>query len=64
MPESFEREKVSPEEIEHVKNFEEDETSKRVDYSGASGKTSEAEIALVRKLDRRIMPTLLCMYFL
>ena len=35
-----------------------------VDYSGAATKTSPEEIALVRKLDFRIMPTLWCMYFL
>lgn len=29
-----------------------------VDYSGASKKTDPAEIALVRKLDKWIMPTL------
>ncbi|KXH29066.1 vitamin H transporter [Colletotrichum simmondsii] len=34
------------------------------DYSGAVAKTSAEEIALVRKLDFRIMPTLWCMYFL
>lgn len=34
------------------------------DYSGAVEKTDPAEIALVRKLDMRIMPALFCMYFL
>ena len=34
------------------------------DYSGAVAKTSQEEIALVRKLDWRIMPTLWGMYFL
>lgn len=34
------------------------------DYSGATKKTSAEEIALVRKLDYRIMPTLWAMYFL
>lgn len=34
------------------------------DYSGAVKKTSKQEIALVRKLDWRIMPTLWSMYFL
>jgi hypothetical protein len=34
------------------------------DYSGAVKKTSPEEIALVRKLDFRIMPTLWAMYFL
>lgn len=35
-----------------------------VDYSGAAAKSDTAEIALVRKLDYRIMPTLWSMYFL
>jgi len=34
------------------------------DYSGAVAKTDPAEIALVKKLDSRIMPALFCMYFL
>ena len=34
------------------------------DYSGAVAKTDQKEIALVRKLDLRIMPTLWAMYFL
>lgn len=34
------------------------------DYSGAIAKTDPAEIALVRKLDMRVMPALFCMYFL
>jgi hypothetical protein len=34
------------------------------DYTGAIGKTDPAEIALVRKLDMRVMPALFCMYFL
>ncbi|OBU00172.1 hypothetical protein VE01_01727 [Pseudogymnoascus verrucosus] len=41
-----------------------DEKNKRSDYSGAVQKTDAAEIALVRKLDMRIMPALFCMYFL
>ena len=35
-----------------------------VDYSGAHEKTDPAEIALVKKLDRWIMPTLWIMYWL
>ncbi len=35
-----------------------------VDYSGAAAKTDPVEIALVRKLDRRILPMLCAMYFL
>jgi hypothetical protein len=34
------------------------------DYSGAVAKTDPKEIALVRRLDSRIMPALFCMYFL
>ena len=36
----------------------------RGDYSGAVAKTDKVEIALVKKLDRRILPTLWAMYFL
>lgn len=35
-----------------------------LDYSGAVQKTDPVEIALVKKLDYRIMPTLWAMYFL
>ncbi|CAD0055873.1 unnamed protein product [Aureobasidium pullulans] len=35
-----------------------------LDYSGAVSKSDPKEIALVRKLDFRIMPTLWAMYFL
>lgn len=35
-----------------------------VDYSGAVAKSDPTEIALVRKLDMRIMPTLWAMYFM
>lgn len=34
------------------------------DYTGAVAKTDPAEIALVRKLDMRVMPALFAMYFL
>lgn len=34
------------------------------DYSGAVRKTDAAEIALVKKLDRRMLPLLGAMYFL
>lgn len=34
------------------------------DYSGAVAKTDPAEIALVRKLDKRLMPILWAMYFM
>lgn len=36
----------------------------QTDYSGARAKTDPAEIALVRKLDRRILPMIWAMYFL
>ncbi|KAK3068869.1 hypothetical protein LTR53_013232 [Teratosphaeriaceae sp. CCFEE 6253] len=38
--------------------------AERLDYSGAHEKTDPAEIALVRKLDRWIMPMLWAMYWL
>lgn len=34
------------------------------DYSGATAKTDAREIALVRKLDMRIMPIMWAMYFM
>lgn len=34
------------------------------DYSGAVAKSDPKEIALVKKLDRRIMPILWAMYFM
>lgn len=34
------------------------------DYAGATAKSDPVEIALVRKLDIRIMPTLWAMYFM
>lgn len=43
---------------------DEPEKTQLGDYSGAVAKTDKAEIALVRKLDMRIMPALFCMYFL
>ncbi|KAH7121310.1 major facilitator superfamily domain-containing protein [Dendryphion nanum] len=39
-------------------------SSPQGDYSGAIAKSDPKEIALVRKLDMRIMPALFCMYFL
>ena len=47
--------------------FAEDEIVKpkvKTDYSGAREKTDPAEIALVKKLDRWIMPMLWSMYWL
>ena len=40
------------------------EDESKGDYSGAVAKTDKVEIALVKKLDRRILPVLWAMYFL
>ena len=40
------------------------EAEPKGDYSGAVAKTDKVEIALVKKLDRRILPVLWAMYFL
>jgi hypothetical protein len=45
-------------------NVKESHTPPLGDYSGAVAKDDPAELALVRKLDWRIMPTLWCMYFM
>lgn len=50
--------------IASEKDLKVDEPVEGADYSGAIAKTDPAEIALVRKLDFRIMPALFCMYFL
>lgn len=53
--------------VQHIDNKEEGEIFEKDtnrDYAGASAKTDPAEIALVRKLDYRILPTLFVMYFL
>lgn len=44
--------------LEYVVADEESKTAEAADYSGAAKKTDPAEIALVRKLDTWIMPTL------
>jgi hypothetical protein len=62
MATSTEVEKSATMQIEHAGM--KDEITNQGDYSGAVKKTNVAEIALVRKLDKRIMPTLFCMYFL
>jgi hypothetical protein len=46
------------------KDFKTEAPAAGADYSGAVAKSDPAEIALVRKLDYRIMPSLFCMYFL
>ncbi|KAL3299267.1 putative tartrate transporter [Colletotrichum asianum] len=53
-----------PLEIEHDEKSVKGEAVVSGDYSGAAEKTDPVEIALVRKLDRRIMPILWAMYFL
>lgn len=50
-------------EKEHY-NAEEKGIESNADYSGAVKKSSAEEIALVKKLDRRIMGILWAMYFL
>ncbi|EEP77549.1 conserved hypothetical protein [Uncinocarpus reesii 1704] len=64
-------EKQSPEALDDVEvdplpaSTEKDiAQQKNRDYAGAAAKTDPKEIKLVRKLDRRIMPTLFAMYFL
>ena len=59
---STDMEKKGPIEIEDKVQVR--DTDENVDYSGAVAKTDQVEIALVRKLDWRIMPTLWAMYFL
>jgi len=56
-------EKMGVMEVEDVAVSEKGGAS-RGDYSGAVAKSDPREIALVKKLDYRIMPTLFCMYFL
>ncbi|KAL0940260.1 major facilitator superfamily transporter [Colletotrichum truncatum] len=53
-----------PLEVEHDEKSVKGEPITSGDYSGAAEKTDPVEIALVRKLDRRIMPILWAMYFL
>jgi len=54
--------------VDDVETFDKDSRSNALptgaDYSGAVAKTDPEEIALVRKLDMRIMPALFCLYFL
>ncbi|TDZ39646.1 putative transporter [Colletotrichum spinosum] len=53
-----------PLEIEHDEKSVKGEAAVSGDCSGAAEKIDPIEIALVRKLDRRIMPVLWAMYFL
>ncbi|TIA09460.1 MFS general substrate transporter [Aureobasidium pullulans] len=50
----------------HIEQFDvlKESLGQDLDYSGAVSKSDPKEIALVRKLDFRIMPTLWAMYFL
>jgi hypothetical protein len=61
-------EKDMPLRVDDVEAFEKDSKANLpatgADYGGAVAKTDPEEIALVRKLDYRIMPALFCMYFL
>ena len=59
-------EKTSTLQIEDFSSSEKDAKAgvQGGDYSGAAEKTDPKEIALVKKLDYRIMPTLFAMYFL
>ncbi|OQV04535.1 hypothetical protein CLAIMM_09398 [Cladophialophora immunda] len=57
-------EKAHDELIDDEVALEKLSASKTYDYSGAASKTDPAEIALVRKLDCRIMPMIWAMYFL
>lgn len=59
-PESTETEVVSEKAIQ-IQHMDPDGLG---DYSGAVAKTDEAEIALCRKLDRRVLPVLWAMYYL
>ncbi|OJD39847.1 major facilitator superfamily transporter [Diplodia corticola] len=60
-------EKKQAEHVEHVEDLDEEKLKQKhgkQDYSGATEKTDPVEIALVRKLDRWIMPMLWSMYWL
>jgi hypothetical protein len=47
-----------------TKDFKAQAALDGADYTGAVAKTDPGEIALMRKLDMRVMPALFCMYFL
>ncbi|KAK5069335.1 hypothetical protein LTR64_008369 [Lithohypha guttulata] len=58
-------EKAEPMQVEVASNNSENQVAQHDgDYSGAVAKTDAVEIALVRKLDRRVLPILWAMYFL
>jgi len=56
--------KMKVEQIDNKQLVDEEDGKPNRDYAGAAAKTDPAEIRLVRKLDRRILPTLFIMYFL
>ncbi|GME37304.1 major facilitator superfamily transporter [Neofusicoccum parvum] len=55
---------TKPDSVLEVMHVEKTGNTVQGGYSGAAEKTDPVEIALVRKLDRRIMPILWAMYFL
>jgi hypothetical protein len=61
---TLESEKISPLHLEDAVGDDGKNTIPSGDYSGAVAKTDAIEIALIRKLDLRITPTLFVMYFL
>lgn len=54
----------SSQQIESLYEKGDTEAAPTADYSGATAKTNPDEIALVKKLDYRIMPILWAMYFM
>lgn len=61
---SDDKKNIAPAHIEQVDVLKDTVLGEDFDYSGAVSKSDPKEIALVRKLDFRIMPTLWAMYFL
>ncbi|TKX20023.1 MFS transporter-like protein 141 [Elsinoe australis] len=62
--EAIEANKPADSHVEYAPGEEGKEPVERTDYSGAHAKTDPKEIALVKKIDRWIMPTLWLMYWL
>lgn len=56
--------KANMAEMEVASKHDEQDVQKKADYAGAVSKTDAAEIALCRKLDRRVLPVLWTMYYL
>lgn len=61
---SDDKKAIVPAHIERIDVLKENTLVGDFDYSGAVSKSDPKEIALVRKLDFRIIPTLWAMYFL